>query len=120
VPVFASLAGVSDDELLRDLPHAALGEVSVPEWISWLEKKDFEVLMRDGCPADIVPCAHLVALSPPRDVRGYHWVYRDADGDVHDPAPGFEAMPANDPRMKVLSLYAVKVLTISVSSPAQN
>jgi hypothetical protein len=83
VPVFANLASVSEGEVLRDLPAAALGAVSVSEWIKWLENKRFDVLSRDGCPADIVPCAHLVALHDPRDAGDFHWIYRDSDGDVH-------------------------------------
>jgi len=117
VPVFAVLAGVSEDKVCRDLPGAALGQVTVQEWISWLEKRSLRVLKRDGWPTDIVPCAHLVATRQPRDERDFHWVYRDADGDVHDPSPMFEAMPADDPRMRNLSLYAEKVLTLAIVTP---
>jgi hypothetical protein len=117
VPVFAALAGVSEDQVRRDLPRSHSGQVSVLEWMTWLEKKGLPVLKRDGCPSDIVPCAHLVASHPPRDHTDFHWIYRDADGDVHDPSPVFEAMPADDPRMRDLSLYTQQVLTISVSNP---
>ncbi|MGA7795900.1 MAG: hypothetical protein WCA19_22940 [Candidatus Acidiferrales bacterium] len=116
VPVFAILAGVSEDEVCRDLPQASLGLVSVLQLEGWLEKKGFKVLRRDGAPTDIVPCAHLVAPSLPRDSTDFHWVYRDAEGDVHDPSPVFAAMPADDPRMKNLSVYNKAELTISVSS----
>jgi hypothetical protein len=116
VPVFANLAGVSEDEVRRDVPQAALGQVTLAQWISWFETRGCKVLIREGCPDDIVPCAHLVAPSRPRDSLDFHWVYRDADGDVHDPFPGSAAMPADDPRMRDLSLYAQKVLTLSVSS----
>jgi hypothetical protein len=117
VPVFAALAGVSETKVLRDLPHAALGQVSVLEWMDWLEAQGLSALKRDSCPSDIVPCAHLVASHPPRDHTDFHWIYRDADGDVHDPSPVFEAMSADDPRMKDLSSYHQQVLTISVSRP---
>jgi hypothetical protein len=99
------------------MPHAALGQVSVLEWMDWLEAQGLAALKRDGCPSDVVPCAHLVASHPPRDHTHFHWIYRDADGDVHDPSPVFEAMPADDPRMKDLSSYHQQVLTISVSRP---
>lgn len=115
VPVFASLAGVSEDEVRRDLPQAALGRVRYLEWIGWLEKRGAKVTLCEGCPSDIAPCAHLVATHQPRDDGDFHWVYRDADGDVHDPSPSFAAMPADDPGMKNLSVYAQRVLTLSVT-----
>jgi hypothetical protein len=115
VPVFAELTGVSEDGVRRDLPQADLGQVEVDQWVSWLEKRGFRVLKRDGCPTDIVPCAHLVAHNQPRDKSHFHWVFRDADGDVHDPSPGNLAMAADDERMKNLSLYPERVLTLSVA-----
>ena len=116
VPVFAKLAGVSEYEVRRDLPQAALGRITHHQWKSWLENKNLHVLMREGCPADIVPCAHLVGPSHPRDERDFHWVYRDEDGDVHDPSPVAAAMPADHPEMRGLCLYDLKVLTLSVSA----
>jgi hypothetical protein len=112
VPVFARLAGVSEDEVRRDLPQAALGKITLLQWISWLEKRGFKVLLCDGCPTDIAPCAHLVATHQPRN--------RDAEGDVHDPSQVFAAMPASDPSMRNLSNYHQKVLTLSVFSPSPN
>lgn len=110
VCVFAELAGASRGELLQDLPEAHLG-VSVEGWTEWLAKKKGQVVLRQqGCPDDIVPCAHLVGLSD----TVFHWIYRDSDGDIHDPSPAFAAMPADDPRMKSI-LYPLKVLTLSVS-----
>jgi hypothetical protein len=115
VPVFAALADVSEDEVCQDLPNVRLGEVSVEKWEAWLKTKGFDARRREGCSSDELPCAHLVALYDPRDERDFHWIYRDSDGDVHDPSPTFSAMPANDPRMRDLSCYHTKVLTISVS-----
>ena|ERR1017187_7184737 len=112
VVVFAKIAGVSYEEVCNDLPEAHLGTVSVDGWTGWLEQKGFKVLKQEGCPDNIVPCAHLVA--PIDDRRYCHWIYRDAEGDIHDPAPSFAAMPADDPRMRNLSCYECKVLTISV------
>ena len=117
VSVFAALARVSEDKVHADLPNASLGQVSVLEWMNWLEAQNLDVLKRDGCPSDIRPCAHLVASHPPRDHTDFHWIYRDDDGDIHDPSPVFEAMPADDPRMVDLSPYIQQVLTISVSKP---
>ena len=115
VVVFAALTGISEDEIRRDLPEAPLGEVSVDGWISWLGKKGFSVLRRQGCPDDIVPCAHLVALNELRD--GAHWIYRDGEGDIHDPNSAQQYLQADDPRMKSISFYSEKVLTVSVSRP---
>jgi len=120
VPVFASLAGLSEDEVRRDLPQASLGRVSIIQWENWLKKRGFNVLRRDGAPTDILPCVHLVAPHPPRDITDFHWIYRDADGDVHDPSPAFEAMPADDLRMKNLSVYDKAELTLSVTSSSPN
>ncbi|WP_263355435.1 hypothetical protein [Acidicapsa acidisoli] len=113
VPVFAQLAGISTNDLKRELPGAILGQVTVNEWIVWLEGKGFAVLKRDGCPVDIVPCVHLVAHSPQSELD-FHWVYRDTEGDVHDPSPVSTCMGADDPRMRDLSFYETKQLTISV------
>lgn len=115
VPVFAALVGISEAELCRELPAAPEQGVSVDGWMTWLSEKGLDPLKRDGCPADVVPCAHLVGPFQPRSLNDFHWIYRDEDGDVHDPAPSFSAMPADDPRMKELAGYARKELTISVS-----
>lgn len=113
VSVFAALAGVSEEEVLADLPTAYLGIVTVDGWIGWLESKGFTVLKREECPADIVPCAHLVAnaLYTKEDA---HWVFRDEDGDMHDPSPVAMCWPANDDRMRNLETYSIKILTLSV------
>lgn len=115
VSVFAELAQVPEEELLKELPEAHLGKVSVDEWIAWLETRGFDVLRRDGCPEDVVPCAHLVGPEQSYHPTDFHWIYRDADGDVHDPSPVPRAMPADDPRIRNLTLYGQKVLTISIS-----
>ena len=115
VPVFAALARVSEAELCRELPAAPEQRISVNGWMTWLSEKGLDPLKRDGCPADIVPCAHLVGPVQPRGPKDFHWIYRDENGDVHDPDRSFEAMPADDPRMRELTVYATKVLTISVA-----
>lgn len=114
VCVFAELAGVSEEEVLADLPDAHLGTVTVDGWRAWLEGKGLKVSKSEGCPADNVPCAHLVAnaLYTKEDA---HWVFRDEDGDIHDPSPVAMYMPADDERMRSLSTYAIKILTLSVS-----
>jgi hypothetical protein len=121
VPVFAELTGVSSDEILRDFPHATIGRVTVEQWKAWLEKRGLTVVERDGCPSDIVPCVHLVATHEPRDNTDFHWIYRDEDGDVHDPSPVSGAVPADDPTMRDLTYYRGKILTLSVlKSSARN
>ena len=114
VCVFAALADITEHDLLVDLPDAHFGTVSVNGWKEWLQSKGFTVTQNDGCPDEIVPCAHLVAhvLYSEKDA---HWVYRDRDGDVHDPSPVALYMPADDPRMKNLSCYSHNILTLSVS-----
>ena len=113
VCVFAKLAGMSEAELLTDLPWAQLGEVSVDDWCRWLQEKGFSVSKREGCPDDGVSCAHLVAhqMNSERDA---HWVYRDQEGDVHDPSPVSAYFPADDSRMRDLSFYSMKILTLSI------
>jgi hypothetical protein len=117
VPVFARLAGVPEEEVLRDLPPAVLGLVSVGQWITWLKlkKRGFGVLKREGDPTDILPCAHLVAPGSPRSKMDFHWVFRDREGNIHDPSEVFVAFAADDPRMKDLSVYGGSVLTIALS-----
>ena len=117
VAVFAALSGISAEGICRDLSGAQLGEVSVSQWIQWLEEKGFSVLREDGCPDNVVPCAHLVGPDNPQNKTDAHWVYRDSDGDIHDPSPVFSAMAANDPRMRSLEFYGEKMLTLSISSP---
>lgn len=114
VCVFAALAAVSEEEILADLPDANLGTVSVDGWQEWLESKGFTVTKREGCRADIVPCAHLVANVLHSQEDG-HWVFRDEDGDIHDPSPVTMYMPADDERMRSLEMYTMKILTLSVS-----
>jgi len=115
VPVFSRLAGIPEDQVRLDLPDAAKGKISVEQWKGWLESKRFEVLERTGGPDDILPCAHLVGPVALRSNEDCHWIFRDADGDVHDPSEVFQHMPANDTRMKDLSVYDQKILTLSVS-----
>jgi hypothetical protein len=111
---FGKLAGVDYEDVCLDLPEAHLGTVSVDGWMNWLENRGHHVVKQQGCPTDVMPCAHLVA---PFDDRRYcHWVYRDADGDIHDPAPSFAFMPANDSRMRDLTCYECMVLTLSISA----
>lgn len=116
VPVFSALTGIPEDQICSELLLAPEQGVTVDGWMEWLTVKGLEPLKRQGCPDDIVPCVHLVGPSNPQAATHFHWVYRDSDGDVHDPHPSIAAMPADDPRMKELSIYGTKVLTISISS----
>jgi hypothetical protein len=115
VPVFSALTDISEDQICLELPLAPKQGVSVDGWMEWLTAKELKPLKRQGCPDDIVPCVHLVGPSNPKAPTDCHWIYRDAEADVHDPHPSNAAMPADDPRMKDLSLYGTKVLTISIS-----
>jgi hypothetical protein len=115
VLVFAALADTSYEDVLADLPGAHLGTVTVDGWIGWLQGRGWTVTRQDGCPTDIVPCAHLVAPVP--NPEYCHWVYRDSEGDVHDPTPVSLAMPADSEWMRNLKMYDHKILTVSVSWP---
>lgn len=114
VPVFAALTGIPEDDIRAEVPDAAEGKVSVDGWRGWLQKKGLKVTRHEGCPSDVMPCAHLVANAM-YSASDAHWVYRDADGDVHDPALVSMYMPADDERMRSLSMYSMKILTLSVS-----
>jgi hypothetical protein len=116
VPVFSALTGILEDDICRELPLASEQGVTVDGWMDWLTKKGLGPLRRQGCPDDIVPCVHLVGPTNPQTPTHFHWVYRDAEGDVHDPHPSVAAMPADDPLMRELSICGTKVLTISISS----
>jgi hypothetical protein len=117
VPVFAALTGIAEDEIRHDRPEAHHGKLSVDGWIGWLEEKGFTVLRQVGCPDSIVPCAHLVAPDNPRDHTDTHWIFRDKDGDIHDPSPVFGAMPADDPRMKsILILWSKGAHALGIPS----
>jgi hypothetical protein len=113
VPVFAELAGVPEADVMRDLPGAALGQVSVDGWKAWLAGRGWLVEQLDGCPADRVPCAHLVANCP-QTLEDFHWVYRDENGDVHDPGSVSLILPADHPHMRELMAYDTHQLTIIV------
>jgi hypothetical protein len=115
VSVFAALTGIAEDNICRELPLAPEQGVSVDGWMAWLSQKGLNPLKREGCPDDIAPCAHLVGPISPQALTHFHWVYRDAEGDVHDPDPHNSAMADDDPRMRQLSIYGTKVLTISIS-----
>jgi hypothetical protein len=114
VCVFAKLTDTTEEELLKELPDAYLGAVSVNGWEAWLESKGYAVTRRQGCPDDIVPCAHLVGHGV-YTREDAHWVYRDEEGDVLDPSPVNQYMWADDPRMKRLDGYSEKILTITIA-----
>jgi len=116
--VFAELTHVPAEDIRRDLPMAFSGEVSVDGWLEWLKSMDFVPVKRDGCPDDILPCAHLVGPALCRDERDFHWVYRDECGDVHDPSLAYAICGANLPFMRELQ-GRTKVLTITIQSRPQ-
>lgn len=60
VCVFAKLTGMTEEQVIVELPDAYLGTVTVNGWEDWLRVKGFKVTRRDGYPDDIVPCAHLL------------------------------------------------------------
>ena len=73
VSVFAALAGVSEEELLAEVPGADRGTVTVNGWCAWLERKGFTVTKRKGCPAKFfrVPISSQNVLQEADDP---HWV----------------------------------------------
>ncbi len=113
VEVFSELAGSTRSELLNDLPSALDGTVRPDQWEEWLSSKGFTVTRHEGCEQYDLPCAHLVGNHPMSN-SDFHWVYRDPDGDIHDPSPVLQIFCANDSKLRSLSFYDTKVLTISV------
>jgi hypothetical protein len=111
LPVFGKLTGASRVEILRDLPEAAEGKVSVRQWEEWLKNRNVGVTRYDGRDGHYeVPCAHLVQPHSP------HWIYEDEIG-VLDPSDCFRSMPPDDPRMRDWdATYGGRILTISVKS----
>ena len=107
VPVFAALAGISEEELLRDLPDAPKAKINVEEWEQWLRTKGKRATRSLG-QEYALRCAHLVEFA-----GMLHWIYRDDTG-VHDPNPAFQYVSANHPEMLKLSYYSKIVLTISI------
>jgi hypothetical protein len=110
VPVFGKLAGASREVVLRDLPEATEGKVTVAQWEDWLRnKKNLEVVRHDGRDEHYdIPCAHLVQRHSP------HWIYEDENG-VLDPSLPFACMSPNDRSMREWeSTYGGRILTISV------
>jgi hypothetical protein len=118
ISVFAALANVAESELINDLPGASRGEITVEGWEQWLRSRGLEPKRREGCPTDVLPCAHLVANSP-RGINDFHWVYRDELGDVHDPSPVSSSLTADHPHMRELKSYDTHHLTITVGSSAK-
>jgi len=106
VEVFRKLAGVSRAELLKDLPQAINGKISVIQWEEWLTVKGFIVDRHQRDEDYTLPCAHLIRRHP-----HYHWIYEDMTG-IHDPDPKFACVP---PKLIKLQGYSEgRELTISV------
>jgi hypothetical protein len=103
VKVLRKLAGVTREDLLRDLPEAING-VTVSQAEEWLAARGFVVERRGEGEAYTLPCAHLVGRPP-----YYHWIYEGGTG-IHDPDPTFAYMP---PKQVKLAWYE-RVLTISL------
>jgi hypothetical protein len=109
VCVFGALAGLSREEILRDRPQAADEGLAVDRWVEYLESKGWMVTKHRPDESCSLPCAHLV------DAGGTpHWIYQTEEG-VFDPNPANRYMPANDPRMLNFSLYASRILLITIA-----
>lgn len=108
VEVFRKLAGVSREELLRDLPDA-VNAIPVIQWEDWLKSKGLIVERHQDNEAYTMPCAHLIRRQP-----YHHWIYEDSTG-IHDPDPAFEVF---SPKLITLATYREgRELTISVRRP---
>jgi len=114
VSVFAALAEITQEELKAEMTGAESGLVTVDQWLEWMKRRKPGVQKLQGCPTDLVNCAHLVSEHHPRGLDDFHWIYRDKEGDVHDPSPSYMYMPADDERMRCLQQYRHQELTIWV------
>jgi hypothetical protein len=110
VPVFRELAGISREELLRELPHAVGARVTVQQWEEWLYSKGRKPVRHQNDEPYTLPCAHLVEWA-----GRPHWIYQDQTG-VHDPNPAFTCMPEDDSRLLTFEVYKQRILTISVTA----
>jgi len=107
VPVFGELTGLSREELLREMPNAVEGRVTVLQWESWLRSKGLKVDRHQRDEEYTLPCAHLLLWA-----GRPHWIYEDETG-VHEPNPAFMCVPPDDPIM--LSHVRKREFTISVN-----
>jgi hypothetical protein len=105
VEVFRKLAGVSREQLLRDLPNAVNG-IPVIQWEEWLTSKGLIIESPREGEGYTKPCAHLIRRLP-----YYHWIYEDSTG-IHDPDPAFAFW---SPKLITLEMYPQgRELTISL------
>ncbi len=109
VCVFGKLANVDGDQILRELPGAGEGRITVSQWEDWLRSRGFEVRRYQSDEKPPLPCAHLVQGGG----RFFHWIYQDEKG-ILDPDPTFQCMPPNHPSMLDFSAYGGRVLSIFV------
>lgn len=111
VEVFGKLAGISREELLRELPEAANG-ITVSRWEQWLTEKGFQVKRLGRDEEYTLPCAHLIKRLP-----HHHWIYEDGTG-IHDPDPKLAIVSPKLIQESFPSYYREgKELTISLIGP---
>jgi hypothetical protein len=109
VAVFAELAGLSREEILRDRPRAEEHGLTVEEWEEYLRGKGLIVRRYQSDEHHPLPCAHLVHSGSGCP----HWIFQSERG-VFDPDPSYQYMPADDPRMLNFS-GKTRILAIAVT-----
>jgi hypothetical protein len=105
VEVFSKIAGLTREELLRELPEA-INAVPVIRWEEWLTARGFVIERRQRDEEYTLPCAHLIRRPP-----HHHWIYEDHKG-ILDPDPKFQAYSA---KLLTPAMYPEgRELTISI------
>jgi|GEM_PF-5802754 len=112
VVVFARLADLTEEEILRDQPDAFNGITDI-QWESLLISKGRKVTRYRLGEAYPLPCAHLVETS--HGSGRYHWIYRAEDGGVHDPSPAFEHCSPHWIKENFDTCYGALILTFALT-----
>lgn len=112
VIAFSRLTGLPYEEIVQDVPKAAVVGMTVDEWIGYLSRKGFQVVRCNPTDRWAPPCAHLVAIAG--GLR-YHWIYQDQHG-IHDPSHGLKYVHPQDPRLLNFEFYSGRILTVLVPS----
>lgn len=106
VAVFAKLANLNRQEILRDMPGAINGR-TVEEWETYLAARGCRPTRYQAEDEYPLPCAHLVEIAP----GFYHWIFQAEDGGIHDPDPSWACYP---PRLMKMSFYRRRILTVAI------
>lgn len=113
VVVFARLAGLTEEEIIRDVPDAFNG-ITHKQWEAYLISKGRQVTCYIAGVQYPLPAAHLVETSP--GSSRYHWIYQAEDGGIYDPNPAFEFCPPHWIKENFDTCYGPLVLTFALAA----